>query len=293
MRDEINENPRLFAIVCIISIVATVILAIFLLFIVWFPDRKKNIKQFSENDVEMKLGTYKPIFVSEKEVLEDYINYTLAVFAGGDEILLNEIVLPEYLTYKGIGKSELKKLLTKKGVIGKKLIFSDYRVTLNPRYGKIFEVDFKSYDGLFSDKLLIIEKSPNNFKISFDNFVGLDTKPKTYTKEGFRLNITEIKELTTIVSLKVTITNVSGHNMIINRENNYENIYLRLSTMSEIRMSSNWLSGDVKELSSEDTFNLDLEFLIKGLSSGSASSIIIKDVYDTLTKETKDIEFVI
>ncbi|MEG1990100.1 MAG: hypothetical protein RR144_03790 [Clostridia bacterium] len=293
MFDEIKENPKLLGIITITSIFAILILVIFLIVIIWMPKSKDNKELTVKNDDKIVLGNYTQIDMTEKKVIEKYSREILNIFSSNDELQLNYIVLPEYLKFRNIGKSELKKVLTQKGIIGKKIRLSDYKAMINPRYGKIFEINVQSYDNLYSDKLLLIQKSPNNYKISFDNFIGLNTNVKSCVKEGFKLDISEIKELTTMVSINMTITNISGHSIIINKENNYENIYLRLATGAEVRMGSVWLGGETKELITGNTYNLKCEFALEGFNSGSAKSIIIKNVYDTLTKETKDIEFLI
>lgn len=291
MIDEIRENPKLLVIVLVTGLVAVVILAIFLLIVVWTPEKNT----VDENGIiitdNMKLGRYNMPYINENTIVERYCRDILNTFSGGDYNLINSIILTEYLQFRGINKTEINTVLTQKGLLGKILKFSDYKVATHPMYGRIFEVNISSHDGTYSDKMYIIQKSPNDYKVSFDGFIGKKDNVKTSTIDGIRLEIKQMKELTTMVSMQLTLTNVSGHTITINKDNNYENIYLKLSTGSEIRMSSTWLSGETKELVNGHAVNLNAEFVTSGLSSGLAKTIIIKNVYDNISRETKDMEF--
>lgn len=291
MIDEIKENPRLLVIVLVTGVVAVTIFAIFLLIIVWTP--KTNIVDNNGIIVseDIKIGRYNMPYINENAIVERYCRNILNTFSGGDINLISGVILPEYLEFRGINKSEINTILTQKGLLGKILKFSDYKVATHPMYGRVFEVSISSHDGTYSDKMFIIQKSPNDYKVSFDGFIGSKNNVKTSTIDGLRLEINQMKELTTLISTKITLTNVSGHTITINKDNNYENIYLKLSTGSEIRMSSTWLSGETKELVNGHAVNLNAEFVTSGLSSGLAKSIIIKNVYDNISRETKDIEF--
>lgn len=293
MRDEIRDNPRLLVVLLVTGVTAIVIFAIFMLILVWSPKEKsETTKNNTTHQLkDLKLGNYRMAYTDEKAVVEQYCKEILNTFAGADTNLINNIILPEYLTFRGIDKSSLDSSLRQKGLLGKMLQFSSYKVVNHPKYGKIFEVSIASYDGTYSDKMLIIQKSPNDYKVSFDGFIGLDRNTRSFTIEGVKLDISEIKELATSVSMKIKLTNVSGHNIIVNKENNYENIYLQLTTGTELRMSSTWLAGETKELTNGYIVNLNTEFITSGLASGMANKIIIKNVYDSISKETKDIVF--
>jgi|GEM_PF-2347897 len=293
MRDEIKDNPRLFVAVLITAVVAAVILCIFILILVWSP---KKVSEVTNNDIthqqdNLKLGKYKTVYTDEKMVIEDYCEEILNSFNSSDVNLINNIVLPEYLTFLNVDKSGLISALKSKGVLGKMLKFSSYKVATHLKYGKIFEVTITSYDNSYNDKIWIIEKSPNDYKVSFDGFIGLDNHVKTMTVQGLKLEINQVKEFITSTSIKLTLTNVAGHNIIINPDNNYENIYLQLTTGTEIRLNSTWLSGETKELTNGYVINLNTEFVTSGLTAGLAKNIVIKNVYDSISKETKDIVF--
>jgi len=289
MKDEIENNPRLFVIVLMTGVVATVIFGIFMLIIVWSPDKNQEI----EKTETKQLGNFTLKNVTTETVLNGYSVEILNNLYGGNMDLINNMVLPEYYSFKGINKSELKNLLMQKGLIGNTLQCSSYRTINHPKYGRIFEVTASNITNTYSDKIIVIEKSPGDFKISFDGFIGLDTTKKTTTIDGLKLDIMEIKEQTTITSINIKLTNVSGHTIILNKSNSYENIYLNLSSGSEIRTNTTWLSGASKELTNGSVINLDVEFLTSDLNKGFRKSLVIKDVYDTISKENKSIEYMI
>lgn len=290
MEDELRENPRLLVIVLATAAVAVGVFAIFLLILVWTPDTGTDALD-NPREVKQKLGTFTRQYINEKDVVERYCKDILNIFASGNMDLVKRIVLPEYLEFRNITSSDLQRVLTQKGVLGKTLDFTTYSALTHPKYGRVYEVNVQAFDGSYSDKMLIIQKSPNDYKVSFDGFVGLSKETKSVTRDGLKLEIKEIKELTTVTTVKFTLTNESGRSIFINKENNYENVYLKLITGSEIRMNSSWLSGQTLELTNGYVVNLDAEFVTSGFSSGSGKSIVIKNIYDSLSKENKDIEF--
>jgi hypothetical protein len=289
MRDEIENNPRLFVALLITGVVATVVLGIFMLIIVWAPDSAPKV-----DDIETKkLGNYTMQNVTTKDALNKYCVEILNNLYSRNMDLISNMVLPEYISSTGLNKAGLEALLKQKGLIGSALQSSTYKSINHRRYGQVFEVTVTNVNNTFTDTILVIEKSPNNFKISFDGFVGLDKTPQSITIGGLKLDISEIREQTTTTSMKVKITNVSGHTIIFNKGNSYENIFLSLLTGNEIRTTTTWLSGASKELTNGYVINLDLEFLTTDLSNGFGKKLIIKDVYDTVSKEAKNIEYTI
>lgn len=292
MRDEIKDNPGLVVVLLVTGIVAAVIFCIYLLAIVWFPTKDSTIiNNGSINNINLKLGEYSRTYINENTVIENYCKQILNIFSGGDMNLIKNIILPEYLSFRGINDSQLEATLKQKGILGKMLQFSSYSVVTHPKYGKIFEVNIRSYDNSYSDKMLVIQKSPNDYKVSFDGFIGLDKDARSIVNSGLKLDINEIKEQVTLISMKFTLTNISGHNIIINRENNYENIYIELTSGAEVRINSNWLAGETKELTNGYVVNLNTEFITTGLNNGVIKKMTLKNVYDTISRETKDLEF--
>lgn len=289
MRDEIENNPRLFVIVLITGIAAIVVFAIYMLVLVWLPDANTT-----ENENETQpLGKFTVENVSTETVLNRYSVKILNNLYSGNMDLISDMVLPEYLSFMGVNKSGLELLLKQKGLIGNTLQAASYKSINHPKYGKVFEVTLSNIGNTYSTKILVIEKSPNDFKISFDGFVGMDKTVKTTTTDGLKLDILEIREQTTTTSMKIRITNVSGHTIILNNQNSYENLYLKLSSGAEVRTNTTWLSGSSKELSNGYVINLDVEFLTTNIDNGFRNALVIKDVYDTVSKEVKSIVYTI
>lgn len=292
MGEEIQNNPKLFVYIVITGIVLIIMLVIFLLILIWSNNvTKSEATQNIEYMNSIETGKYVSKIITEGQVVEKYCRDILDILSMQDRNQIYNFVLKGYSDYRGFNKDTLFEDLKKKGLIGKLLKFYNYQVASNSRYGKVFEIEIGTYDSSIKGKILLIEASPRNYKISFDGFIGEDNVKKEIIRDGIKMTVTNIREFASEMRVKVTINNISGSDIVINKEGNYENIYLKLTNGSESRMSSVWLSGVTETLTSNSTFNLDLQFNPGYLLSGLANVIVIKDVYNDISKETKDIEF--
>lgn len=290
MREEIQNNPKLFISVIITGIVLIIIIVATLLILIWSP--KKNTQNESVNNTEStETGTFIYNNTTEKQVIEKYCSDILETLSMQNKDEIYASVSKEYISSKSFNKDSLYVFLQKKGLIGKLLKFYSYQAAVHNTYGKVFEIEIGTYDSYLREKILLIESSPRNYKISFDGFIGENNTKKEIVRDGIKVSINNIREYVTEMEVKLTINNITNSDIVLNTEGNYENIYLKLNNGQEVRMSSVWLSGVTKTLTPSTTINLDLKFSPGYLSSGSVNAIVIKDVYSDISKETKDIEF--
>lgn len=289
MFEELRENPKKLIIVLGTGIVAILILFIFSLFIIWSP--KKNILEADELRKTISSGKYIYTSFDEKKVVEEYCMNITQIFGEGNIDKINEIMLPQYMNNMGYNKTKLQNMLKQRGLLGVLLKFYDYKSVTNSRYGRIFEVELGSYDGFSKDKLYIIESSPRNYYISFDGFLGEKNINKELVREGIKLNIYNIKEMTNNVSIKVKIENNLNSNVIMNKNGLIENAYLKLSNGGETKLSTVWLAGTSLTLTPNSVINMTLQFNPGYMQSGYATAIVFKDVYDEVSQQLKEIEF--
>lgn len=289
MGEEIQNNPKLFISIVITGIVLIIILVVFALILIWSGDKTKT--ETTQNISNLENGKYIYKNTTEGQVVEKYCRDILDTLSMQDKDQIYNFVSREYSDYRGFNKDTLFDNLKQKGLIGKLLKFYEYQVISNTRYGRVFEIVIGTYDSYIKEKILLVEASPRNYKISFDGFIGEDTSKKEIIRDGIKMTITDIREFASEMQVKITINNVSGSDIIMNKQGNYENIYLKLNNGSESRTSSVWLSGVTKTLTTNSTINLDLKFNPGYLLTGIANAIVIKDVYSDISKETKDIEF--
>ena len=293
MKEEIQNNPKLFITVVITGMALIVIIVIVLLVLIWSPKKSTasgNIDS-AEQTENIGAGTYNYNITTEQQVVEKYCADILDTLSMQNKDDIYEICSEDYISYRNFNEDTLYESLQKKGLIGKLLKFYGYSVSLHNRYGKVFEIEIGTYDSYLRDKILLIEYSPRNYKIAFDGFIGENNSKKEIIRDGIKVTINNIQEFTSNIKLKFSINNVSNSDLVLNTQGNYENIYLKLNSGQEVKMSSVWLSGVTKTLTPNTTFNLDLQFTTGYLQSGLVKAIVIKDVYNDISKETKDIEF--
>jgi hypothetical protein len=289
MFEELRENPKKLVIVLGIGIGAILILFIFLLFIIWSP--KKDLVEADELRKNIYSGKYIYTSFDEKKVVEEYCMNITQLFGEGNIDKINDVMLPQYMSNMNYDKVKLKYMLEQRGLLGVLLKFYDYKSVNNSRYGRIFEVEVGSYDGFSKDKLYIIESSPRNYYISFDGFLGEKNLNKELVREGIKLSIYNIKEMTNSVSIKVKIENNLNSKVVLNKNGLIENVYLKLSNGSETRLSTVWLAGTSLELKPNSIININLQFNPGYMQSGYATNIVFKDVYDEVSQQLKEIEF--
>ncbi|MDF2865790.1 MAG: hypothetical protein K0R72_607 [Clostridia bacterium] len=292
MKEEIQNNPKLFISIIISGIIFIIILLIFSLVLIWSKNDDTNVvggNEATSDNIETGKYVYKT--TSEGQVVEKYCRDILDTFSMQDKDEIYNLILKEYSNYRGFNKDTLFDNLRKKGLIGKLLKFYSYQSVSHDRYGKVFEIEIGTYDSYVKEKILLIEASPRNYKVSFDGFIGEDNSKKEIIRDGLKMTITNVREFVSEMQIKITINNISSNDIVINKQGNYENIYLKLKNGSEVRMSSVWLSGVTKTLTSNSTINLDLQFNPEYLLTGAVNAIVIKDVYNDISRETKDLEF--
>ncbi len=294
MGEEIQNNPKLFISIIISGMVLIVVLLVVALIFIWSPD--KNVENANEtgnieNVKSIENGSYNYTVTSEQQVVEKYSKDILDILSMQNKEEIFDFVLPEYISYRGLNEDTLYAELKQKGLIGKLLKFYNYKSIIHNRYGRVFEIEVGTYDSYIKEKILLIEKSPRNYKISFNSFIGEDNEKKEIIRNGIKLSINNIREFASEVQIRVSINNITNSDIVINKEGSYENIYIKLNNGSEVRTSSVWLSGAIKNLKPNTTINLDLQFIPGNLLSGTASAIVIKDVYNDISKETTNLEF--
>ncbi|MEG1142713.1 MAG: hypothetical protein RSE41_09790 [Clostridia bacterium] len=281
MFDKLKDDPKLQSIIIIAGTAIIIALSILFLIIIWIPKDNKN------NETVLNTGEYTNITLQTDDVLKRYVTNINNVFSAGDNDFIAKYIDKEYLNFIGIKDNNVKDFLINKGIIGKLLKYGNYKVDENIRFGKIYAIDVETYDNSFSDKMYIIEKYPNDYKITFDNFIGYKKVEKNYTNEGLTLIIHDVKELTNKITFNTTVVNNTNKNLIFNNNNKSEPIY----TNNNIKMSSDYFMGIKKEVLPGDKINITMNFNTEFLATGHINEIIIKDVYNLVDDENKEYKF--
>lgn len=280
--EDFFEDKRV-VVACVIGIAIVLIISITSIILIWknnivdatnVPDNNVLI---NKENVDTELGKYSNVNATRDSQIRMYILDVTSRIQSGEVNQIYEKLDPDYIEYFKLSKSSFEQKLNGKMILGKKLNMSKYKyATLNGK--TVYIVDYSSIDSYISGKINIIERSPNNYTIAFDDFVAYEKEPKVLVKDGLSLTISNQAWFNSRYTLNAKLKNLNDTNYIINSEKTYENNYLVLATGKEVRTMSSVVAGESVELPKDAEMNYTLEFNISELSFGAIDSFLIKDI---------------
>ncbi len=292
MSDMFEDKRVLVA--CTIGIAVVLVISMTSIMFIW----KNNLmpKEAPENTTDIMgvqdtdLGKYSGAIVTRETQLKMYVSDLISKIQSSDIDSLYELLDPGYIEYFNVTKTSLEENLKSKMILGKKLEMSKYKFT-NASDKNVFVVEYSSLDSYINGKINIIEKSPNNYFIAFDDFIAYDKEPKTFVKDGLSLTVSNQVYFSSKYLLDATFKNLNETSYIYNSNNLYENNFLLLNNSKEIRTLSTVVSGDSVELAKNAEIKYKLEFNISELSFSVIDGILIKDIKSSTTNIAQDYTF--
>lgn len=292
MDDNIKDQKISILIIMVSGIV--IIIALSLLVLLWTTSLNEALEdpqEESQANKDYPLGEFGLVSVSTSEQIAKYGNIISTYLGVGDYESLYNYVDQEYIEEYNLTVEGLKSLLESKGILNKNLVIKDYQNTTFDNE-KIYRVNIVSSDNnSISDYLIIKEKSPGDFSISFDEFVGIDKSPQEFVRDELQITVTNQKYYTTHYSATLKIKNNSQSNIILNYSNSYDPIYVMIGSNSEERNRLTTFGGAQKVLEPNTELNFNVDFIIPDLSYTLIRGFRIKDVYIEKSQNTKTIEF--
>lgn len=292
MSDMFEDKRVLVA--CTIGIAVVLVISMTSIMFIW----KNNLmpKETPENTTDIVsvqdtgLGKYSGAIVTRETQLKMYVSDLVSKIQSNDIDSLYELLDPGYIEYFNVTKTSLEENLKSKMILGKKLEMSKYKFA-NASDKNVFVVEYSSLDSYINGKINIIEKSPNNYFIAFDDFISYDKEPKTFVKDGLSLTVSNQVYFSSKYLLDATFKNLNETSYIYNSNNLYENNFLLLNNSKEIRTLSTVVSGDSVELAKNAEIKYKLEFNISELSFSTIEGILIKDIKSSTTNIAQDYTF--
>lgn len=292
MDDNIKDQKISILIIIVSGIV--IIIALSLLVLLWTTSLNEALEdpqEESQANKDYPLGEFGLVSVSTSEQIAKYGNIISTYLGVGDYESLYNYVDQEYIEEYNLTVEGLKSLLESKGILNKNLVIKDYQNTTFDNE-KIYRVNIVSSDNnSISDYLIIKEKSPGDFSISFDEFVGIDKSPQEFVRDELQITVTNQKYYTTHYSATLKIKNNSQSNIILNYSNSYDPVYVMIGSNSEERNRLTTFGGAQKVLEPNTELNFNVDFIIPDLSYTLIRGFRIKDVYIEKSQNTKTIEF--
>ena len=292
MDDNIKDQKISILIIMVSGIV--IIIALSLLVLLWTTSLNNALEapqEESQANKDYPLGEFGLVSVSTSEQIAKYGNIISTYLGVGDYESLYNYVDQEYIEEYNLTVEGLKSLLESKGILNKNLVIDDYQNTTFDNE-KIYRVNIVSSDNnSISDYLIIKEKSPGDFSIFFDEFVGIDKSPQEFVRDELQITVTNQKYYTTHYSATLKIKNNSQSNIILNYSNSYDPVYVMIGSNSEERNRLTTFGGAQKVLEPNTELNFNVDFIIPDLSYTLIRGFRIKDVYIEKSQNTKTIEF--
>lgn len=295
MSDIFDDKRVLVA--CIAGIAIVLVISMTSIIFIWknnlvpqnnVPNDINNIGIVSEGNTN--IGKYSVVTVSREAQLKVYASDLIQKIQSSDIDGIYELLDPGYVEYFNVTKTSLEQNLKSKMILGKKLEMPKYKFA-NTGDKNVFVVEYSSLDSYINGKINIIEKSPNNYSIAFDDFIAYDKEPKNFVQDGLSLTVSNQVWFSTRCSFDVTFKNLNETSYIYNSNGSYENNYLILGSGTELRTLSTVVSGDSIELAKNAEIKYKLEFNISELSFATVKGILVKDIKSSVTGITQDYTF--
>lgn len=208
------DKQRQLIIVCILGIILTVILAIVALVLIWKPTPEKE-KVYKVGEVEM-------ITLNDNDLLNEYYIRLKTKFENSDIEGLADMVSPDYYTYTGKTKEDVKTMLTESELLGKSVSLENGVVYSITGYNRVYSLTLRPDGEAYSITIVVREYAPEQYTISFDNFIDYKENVYSGSANSVELRITKMARYTTSMTCKLRITNNYKDTITLNaaKENN-------------------------------------------------------------------------
>lgn len=283
---EIEDKDKKIVIILMVSISFIVILFGYLMYYIWKPSSSDD----NITTEQQEINYYEFTSYTTEDVITEYFNEISTYFLSEDKENIYNFTSEDFLNEKNFDADELYDYLDKKGILNTLITCTEYKVIEHYDLGYVYELNLLTNNNV-NEKILIIEESPNNYKISFDNYIYETYPDVSMTINGLKFTVDKIKEYTTKLYITMSFENTTQDNIVINNKYNYEAIYLSFSDSNTILHSNSWLSGSPRTIKPNEIIKYEFIYDISELSGGSITSITVLDVLNDSTKEETSIEY--
>lgn len=212
-----KKQRKLIALSVLVGIVVVVLTIIYIVNL-WTP--------VPEGEKIYQVGKVEYVQKTNEDVLKEYYNDISKMLMNNELDKLVSLVSDDYMKYYNYNAEDLKEYITNKKITNKKLQLSSSSIYNISGYSKVFHLNIKPAGEVYSLDVVVIEKSPNDYRIAFDKFV--DVKENAYDKtiESVGLSIKKMTRFLTSVEYKVRITNNYDKAITINSNKEFDALNL-------------------------------------------------------------------
>lgn len=285
-----------------LGVLLVIFVAFFLLGNIWTESGSANNQNSnsvsSKNEVSVKedetkiLGRIYSVSNGQDKILKEYFSDIFKTLASSDEDEIYNITSKDYLEKYNLDKNKLYNKLRNKGLVGKAFECKKYAVADNPRFGMVYSLEISSVDGSILDRIIVIEESPRNYKVSYDSYVGKVVQDIEIVKEGLKMEIASVEEYKDVVYLRMALENTTDDVLVLNSgKNAAEAIYLNLTGDTKIYNTKDFFMSKEIELKPGQRISMDQEFFISDLQSSKINKLVIVNVYNTASQTKENYEY--
>lgn len=204
------EEQRKLIIIFILAAILTIIIAIGMLVLIWWPNVEvETEKIFEVGKVDVQTHT-------EQEVIQKYYKQLYVMFINNDLDAIYDLVSEDYLEYFRYDKQDIIEMLREKNVLTRGLELAQYKSFMIDGYSSVYELDLKVKNEAYSINIIIKEESPNNYTIAFDKFIDYKTNTYSETKDSIKLDIYQLIRYTNSIQYEMKLTNGYNKDVKIN-----------------------------------------------------------------------------
>lgn len=286
MNLEEDDKKRYLVLVTLIGALFVMIFIALIIFIWTKPINKVEKVSTSES----KLGAYSDTKFSLEEQIKVYSDSISALLTSNDSNELFKMLNDEFIKFNSFDNEKFKKYLSDKRLFGRSLKLKEYKNT-SFKGNTVIKLLYETNDSNnISFIVNIFEKSPNDYTISFDNLISYIDEDKNYESNGLKITLSNQTLFSNEYKANIRITNISGSDVILNKQKAAEIIHLNQGENLNTVVSNNILMGQSLALQPNQSITYPIRFLISEFSFNSIKKIIIKDVTNENTNNTQDIE---
>lgn len=278
-------SKKYLVLVILVGIICIIIFIYSLVYIWTRPVLKGDNKLTSELD----LGNYAESSFSIDDQVKIYSNYIASLLSNEDIAKLYSMLDSQYKEFTSYSEEDFGKYLMSKQLKGKKLKLKEYKnASFNGK--SIIKLTYTDNENSVSQDITVVEKSPNDYTINFDNIMAFIKKEKNFEINGLKITLSNQTYYSNEFKVRLSITNVGNSNVIFNQSKSAETIYLSQGANVNTLVSSSIFMGQPFILVPNQTINYELRFLISDFTFINIQKMVLKDVINTEIGNTQDIE---
>ena len=190
MSEVVYDKKKLIPLLILYIVVSLIVLVI-----IWWPKPKDYI-------------SYEPVDISAKktQLAGFYMNEISTIFKQAKKNELSRLISYDYREYVGKSTSEIIASLEEDGFLQNDITIRDMTVYVDD---ETYVYTTTIYAGQKSKKVNVIEKTPYNYSIVFDDFYSFENTSKTTKKQDIKFTIESIYKNLNYIEIDMKIENLN------------------------------------------------------------------------------------